>query len=628
MKLQTNKMLLVVAVLLLALPMTAGADRYKGDGATQNATNGYWDLPTPSAHVYCLECHGTTPYHSAPDKSAYLLTGHRNLLRKVVPGKPWAGPEGVYTTNVAGVDAADPRHFQMDWVNGKILIDGVPYNLFYAMGDWMNPDVIGIFDKDGDGKTAWTTEDEAYGTCARCHTTGYGSQGAKEPAASFPSITSGITGSWWLDGVQCERCHRDSANDVGGHNCYVNGVLDPTITSYSACSTAKGTYSVNVARGTASTVLCGECHLAAAGWEGTANPSAATQPTAYPLRTSLTSGGVPGFSGHVVGKEFLNSPHGKFTGTKDQITSTATGMYNSHFSDGTCSVAGEFLKKADCEAAGGTWTAFQGGCTTCHDVHQSTAPGIKENFNAEPMKRGCGIACHASSADFSAIHHSSGPGTPMEGGTEAACVTCHMPRPEGASRLMHIFRINVDPGYSTFPNLAAGATTPGICSDPKYLTKSTCEAARKTWYVVANSAPDGTYKNAIWVDLDLACGQCHGGGAKGEGAKVLPMSKATLARYAKNMHGRSYNEPTAAMVAAPTVAGRTVSFVDKSTDRQDETYNLRVKVSWGDGKTSTGQPGGTFTHTYKRPGTFTIKHTATDTDGQTGYESVSVTVGN
>jgi hypothetical protein len=345
-----------------------------------------------------------------------------------------------------------------------------------------------------------------------------------------------------------------------------------------------------------------------------------------------------------MGKQLLNSPHGKFTGSYAQIATTTTGLYNSHFSDGTCSVAGEFLDKASCQAAGGTWTSFQGGCATCHDVHQTTVvkiypEGPDEGLTVansspkplsvtgapEPIRRECGIACHASRADLSTMHHSSGPGTPLEGGAEEGCVTCHMPKPVGGTGLaLHVFRINTDPDYSTFP--AVGATTPGICSAPNYGTRAACLAAGKSWSLVANSAPDGTYTNAVWVDLDLACGQCHGGGANGSGGKVLPMSKEQLARYAKNMHGNGNTQPIAAMTGAPTVTGHTVSFIDNSTDRQDQQYSLRIRVSWGDGRIESGQPGGTFLHTYRSAGTFTIRHTATDTEGFTGYESVKVVV--
>jgi PKD repeat protein len=171
----------------------------------------------------------------------------------------------------------------------------------------------------------------------------------------------------------------------------------------------------------------------------------------------------------------------------------------------------------------------------------------------------------------------------------------------------HLFRINVDPNYRTFPTSA--------------------EFLRNT-KKIANTAPDGTFTNAVWSDLDIACGQCHGGGVNGSGAKVasLPLSKKQLARYAKGMHGNTNTGPIAAMTGAPTVTGHTVSFTDNSKDAQDPQYYLRIAVSWGDGKMETGQPGGTFLHTYRSAGTFTIRHTATDTEGLTGYESVKVVV--
>jgi hypothetical protein len=182
-------------------------------------------------------------------------------------------------------------------------------------------------------------------------------------------------------------------------------------------------------------------------------------------------------------------------------------------------------------------------------------------------------------------------------------------------------RISTDFRYSTFPK--AGATTPGYCSDPFYTTRADCLAAGKAWSLVANSAPDGDYKDAVWVDLDLACGKCHGTGGE---ARLL--TKRELSNYAKGIHGvsRSPNTaPTAAMTGL-TVAGNTVSFKDNSTDVQDPQYRLSVAVNWGDGTIESGQPGGTFLHTYDIAGTFTISHKATDTWGLTGYESVSVVV--
>jgi hypothetical protein len=53
----------------------------------------------------------------------------------------------------------------------------------------------------------------------------------------------------------------------------------------------------------------------------------------------------------------------------------------------------------------------------------------------------------------------------------------------------HLFRISVDPAFATFPMPAALS---GV--------------------VDAGTAPDGAYARAVWSDLDLACGRCHGGG--------------------------------------------------------------------------------------------------------------------
>lgn len=70
-----------------------------------------------------------------------------------------------------------------------------------------------------------------------------------------------------------------------------------------------------------------------------------------------------------------------------------------------------------------------------------------------------------------------------------------------------MFRINTDASYSTFPQAAITATS-----------SAQCTAAGGTWSsstgctVNANMVPEGTFTNAVWVDLDYACGQCHGGG--------------------------------------------------------------------------------------------------------------------
>jgi hypothetical protein len=187
----------------------------------------------------------------------------------------------------------------------------------------------------------------------------------------------------------------------------------------------------------------------------------ATNP-ATALKVGPYHGTVP-FLSHPHANQFLNSPHAKFTGTFAQIP---TGKFN-------YAMTGEYKSYFMTEAEAGN---TGNGCTGCHDVHTSTVAGEK------PFAEEC-TECHAK--NLANMIHSGGQGTPLEDmATDPmeACVICHMPEGE------HLFRINVDENYSTRPPASMTATAN------------------------ANTAPDGNYTNAVWIDLDGACGKCHGGG--------------------------------------------------------------------------------------------------------------------
>jgi hypothetical protein len=294
-----------------------------------------------------------------------------------------------------------------------------------------------------------------------------------------------IAGSWAMDGIQCERCH-----DATNHG-----------------RDGKATAS----RGVNATVLCLQCHrqehtlpYAGGGLGSNIVPTPYTDngplPVSEPLYPlpAIEVGGYSGYAqqfyGYSTGMEFLNGSHAKFTGNFQQIgnTSNYTGDFISEDTNG-------------------------GGCTTCHEVHQSTVKAV--NADA-PFKKEC-PDCHAYVAAnlVRSIKHPSGTGTPLGNGPDilSACVVCHMPRPNsGNGTAAHIFRINVDPGYSTFP------------------TQTQWDSGRKT----ANTSPDGTYADAVWNDLDMTCGQCHGGSAGPSATKneAPYMSKSNFFQYAKNMH--------------------------------------------------------------------------------------------
>jgi hypothetical protein len=96
-----------------------------------------------------------------------------------------------------------------------------------------------------------------------------------------------------------------------------------------------------------------------------------------------------------------------------------------------------------------------------------------------------------------------------------------MPRATSDGFPVHLWRINADPGYGTFPTAAefgVGAT-----------------ATKK----IANTAPDGAYADAVWVDLDLSCGQCHG-----PAGDAHLWTKSSIAFFASSMHTPGADIPT------------------------------------------------------------------------------------
>ena len=522
--------------------LNAGGQTFWGDGAVYGS--GYLQAPPANpAGEKCLECHQSGG--GAPDKTSYLRTGHGNMVKKVSASQVWRG------ATAQPHSATNPFGHLIDWSTGSGRVNLGGYcdvggfegqfsqedceaatactlakddfispaytkttceaaggtwkkgvwtpaerwaDIIYFVGDWMGS-AAGYVDtgiKIAERPNKFMMADgRQYGTCGSCHNTGYkaSTYDRVQPYADYPNFagnsSSGALGSWVLNGIQCERCHDASTHPNNGTPA-------------------------TVPDNTNSTFICSQCHIRPAAWElpGTANPAAATAPTAYPIGASATN-----FGSHLIGKQFLNSSHGRFTGAISEIA-TGLAKYSSTF---------------------GPAEGTQGGCDTCHDVHESTVAPAKTNFGAEGIRRGCDT-CHAEEAGTVTTIHPTGSGTPSGASEEAsgACVKCHMPKPGGDGLNVHVFRINTDPDYSTFPKQVGGVWTPGYCSDPAYTTRDTCVAAGKSWAGVAKSAPDGAYTNAVWVDLDLACGQCHGE----EGSAHL-MTKGITATYAAGMHTRS-----------------------------------------------------------------------------------------
>ncbi len=384
--------------------------------------------------------------------------------------------------------------------------------------------------------------------CVRCHTDqsrayaerlklGFTETGHKKSGNSSNPIWAAIGDPWGVKGVQCSICHAAS-------NPTRPDLIQVSATTGIARSTS--THDAN-GYGSAATAICFTCHGVPAG--GSTNPAGVIP----------TSGG--GFGRTIkdlapIANQFLNSPHAKYSGTSSGQSIMGKANYSSAFVGNLCrtsnSIGGGSIITTmyqsgaaksiplidrsinpDCSNAGtgsatsgaaGFWvnegsgaSDAQGNCTTCHDSHWSLDDS---GLNAEPVRREC-TTCHSDPAAggyasasgaqqimLSPMKHPAVAGTPLvdEYGDlltgkarNRACETCHMPKLTAGDSPMHLWRISTNPGYST-----AGAGQANLVSGEAF------------------------------VDLDAACGQCHGA----SGSAHL-FSKAILAGLASGMHSGS-----------------------------------------------------------------------------------------
>jgi len=589
------------------IPNNATGQVFHGDGASNDEAGG-WSTAYSDVNQ-CLSCHYGT------DTLPYLMSGHKNALRKIAPTVLWGGPDKNLYLNT---DDHYGSGSKFDWADGLVTVgwcnppattaqNGLtsldpsckypyytlpnanapaPYTpvaptqatggvrtLYYIFGGWMNyggasnPTATQLNTVFNGGFTGELYPNGNF-DCARCHATGFNfDKWAPEPTIntksnSTPAIpdsslsriptdgfiaqgTSG-TSSWYLTGVQCERCHV-AAYGWGSHPY-------------------NGNVNVTIAYNQAATALCLECHReetvvpAIPPATGSINPAngLATQDRGY--CSDLSGNGYaacilnpeaqwiykPNF-GYGKGQEFLNSPHAKFTGTLMQnaqnspdLSVNVIGTYNSQFHDTAV-------------------PTNNAGCVGCHDPHQSTVAAAGAT---KPFVQQCN-QCHALSANImNTINHPMGPGTPFPTGTASdipgACITCHMQAALDRAN-SHLFRISSDVNYSTFPtpnqlyaqNITAPNTAPEV------------------------SIYDGSvYATATWLDVDLACGQCHvgGDGITNPYNLTLPpgmpgahaYTKAQLAYWASVMHPGDPGVPAPVFSPAPTTYNtpQTISISD------------------------------------------------------------------
>ncbi len=662
----------VVVVLALSLMYSMNAEavsgqKYFGDGTTPDGAGG-WSY-TSALDGSCLVCHIPDNPYSAPNKSTYLITGHKNALRKATVSSFWSGPDGlIYDTdssgrailwNTAGPISLGTSTQHPPKLDGSCSLWGYlnqsacqsaggtwttsSNSLFYIFGGWIDAIPAGSYNAPGTSiAVPGAVSDGGSYPCARCHTTGVTLNTTvsttRPPDRTYPGINGFVnfdpdgngpaTSVSWatgyaapfqsLEGVQCERCHDATRHFVTG----------PT-----------------VPKGVAATALCLQCHrqertvsYTGGGLGANIHPTPFTDngtlPASDPTYTlpAIEVGKSDGsygrsFFGYSTGMEFLNSVHSRFTGTYQQINDTT--KYKSSFSYGSCDLNGYsvYYDQPSCEAVGGSWsdatgctfnqtncvansgiwTVLQGGCTTCHDVHNSMFVDAQAG---KALKVQC-ADCHTGQTpgvgvppqiNIADINHPHSAGTPFDTSKfDNVCVVCHMATQALAngdqiSIPAHLWRINTNSHYSTWPSVDQFNGTNGQTMDKR------ATMVPET-YTLSDGVSQATYTNAVWLDVDLACGQCHGGSAGLSATKngAPYFTKAGLAKGAAQMH-KDHPAPagTTPVVSHGTVTqtGYVVSFTDSSTDTGDNGIWDDVSVNWGDGASDTGLRGGVFTHIY------------------------------
>ncbi len=641
----------------------------------------------------CLECHNSTSQrnqYAERWKEKYVMTGHKNMLRKVTAGMNWAGPDGaIYDAYAAGT---------LDFTTATAQVSGVDKPLLYIFGDWMAPAPSGldvVVNMSGSAKYNGTSN---Y-SCAPCHATGWsnpsaglcslssyttsancsgaggtwypmnGVQGATyvpaEPANSFPGITFTGAGKWDRDGILCSRCHQ--------------AVFSKTSPAPAGTSGHNVTPATNANQQVNN--ICFGCHqsIAKTGNNTGANADLGNPAANIPAKNSgPTATYAPMFSGHVLGSEFLNSPHARYSAPasgdsivpnslgKYDLVGNAASQYGSAFKGYVCRsstyVAGgsilakvaktagpaEIKNLADCNLANGKgseavpdlssyasgtqpgyWqTENQGACTTCHDVHQSMFVTGQEG-----LKKEC-ETCHEDTAgaggpgyaalgvpqvDMATVNHPKVGGSPFDVTRfKNACEVCHMPKPTDGDFPLHFWRINTDVNYRTLPTI--GQIQGGLCSNGTSTTSSNCTSAGGTWTAQtknasAQTADDGGYTNAIWVDVDLACGQCHGGSNAATANGAPYFNKASLASAAVGMHKIAWGSATYATPLFTWTASATTSLlVDFNAGASVCPSGSTCTYAWDFGDTTTGS-GVTASHTYASASSVLVKLTITATDG-------------
>ena len=283
----------------------------------------------------------------------------------------------------------------------------------------------------------------------------------------------------------------------------------------------------------------------------------------------------------------------------------------------TSGAGGFWVKDGENSPGGDPTDTAQGNCMTCHDVHWALAstdkasPAFNPEARAVPERvhhlprepRNVGVGRAADRPGDDQPPEDRGHAT-RELGDRSRLSVRDLPHAEiggesSNTSPMHLWRINTDPNYHTM-----GATE-------------------------ANTAPDvgEGYTNAAWVDIEHACGQCHGTDGIDarmclEGTCAPPRSTEVLATVAKGMHSAAAVSYFVNFNIGP-VSGLQVP-VTATVDCGGVTCpSFTYDWDWGDGTQALGATA-SETHTYASGGSESITLTVLLNGSSVGSATRSV----
>jgi nitrate reductase cytochrome c-type subunit len=177
-------------------PGPPGADGKNGEDGVSYTPPGYIGSAT------CQICHGDI-------YTSFMLTGHPNILEKVVDGQPPVYPFSEVPNPPEGYTWDDISYVIGGYGWMARFIDQQGYIITGA--DENATTQYNLYNEDLDMGNNWVGyhagEQELPYDCGSCHTTGYSSEGNQD---GLP----GLTGTWAEPGVQCEACHGPGGNHV------------------------------------------------------------------------------------------------------------------------------------------------------------------------------------------------------------------------------------------------------------------------------------------------------------------------------------------------------------------------------------------------------------------------------